>query len=584
MYKSISMYFLLVLGYFAISTIPWTEVSAQQTIAITAGDNQSTTRGNNFPNAVTFRVTDGGNPVNNKSVSCGTDDNTKVSLTATGPFAIQVNPTTNTNGEVTIFVKANADALYETCRAPAFILVGTGPDSEAAIFYGTITDVLNFSAASTTRSVDEGTATNTNIGTAVSATHWANADMDTSNDVTLEYSLEGTDASSFSIDSSTGQLKTNVALNRGTKDSYSVTVKVEDKVTVKVEDKDKVIVRSDDTIDVTISVTRLPAPTGLMADAGDGQVRLSWTPPSTTATITGYEYSSDNGANWATGGAGTTFVVMNLTNGDSYTFRVRAVSGSIRGIASASQTATPVLGAPPPPPPPPPPPSPVQPSEDTTSPVETTPETPPKRKIVIQECPLGWVRSDGFAGRTRRVLLYEVKLQMDIHNLTSIYKPDWVAIYVHPDEALETLDGWKLQVAPPYNHHRDYLLTAENSVVVDAGFVEGGFAFIENPIENPFPMTGIGFTGSPASGFDYRLYDETGKRVDFGISCYKRGDIFQVLKELEDPRVLRKVLLESFDWDAHYLRSEWTVPTPAPAAPSLVKKSVVGTWADLKKK
>ena len=174
---------------------------------------------------------------------------------------------------------------------------------------------------------------------------------------------------------------------------------------------------------------------------------------------------------------------------------------------------------------------------------------------------------------------------MDLHNPVSIYKPDWVAIYVHPDEALESLDGWKLQVALPYNHHSEYLLTAENSGVVDAGFVEGGFAFIENPEESPFPMTGMGFTGSPAPGFDYRLYDETGRRVDFGIACYKRFDVFQVLKEMEDPRVLRKVLLESFDWDQWFLRSEWTVPVPvnAPGAPSLMKKRVVGTWAALKK-
>ncbi|MCY3550691.1 MAG: hypothetical protein OXH39_09540, partial [Candidatus Poribacteria bacterium] len=151
---------------------------------------------------------------------------------------------------------------------------------------------------------------------------------------------------------------------------------------------------------------------------------------------------------------------------------------------------------------------------------------------------------------------------------------------------LENLEGWKLQVAVPYNHHRDYLLTAENSVVVDANIegVEGGFAFIANPEETPFPMIGMGFTGALVPGFDYRLYDDTGRRIDFGIACYKQGGIFQALKDMEDPRVLRNVLLESLDWDAAtYIRSEWTVPVPAPAAPSLIKKTIVGTWADLKK-
>ncbi len=214
------------------------------------------------------------------------------------------------------------------------------------------------------------------------------------------------------------------------------------------------------------------------------------------------------------------------------------------------------------------------------------PETPRKRKIIL-ECPVGWVRSDGFAGRTRRVLIYEVKLEMDLHNRVSIYKPDWVAIYVHPGEDLENLEGWKLQVALPYNYHREYLLTAENSVVVDAKIegVEGGFAFIKDPEEAPFPMTGIGFATSPAPGFDYRLYDDTGRKVDFGISCYKRFDIFQVLKEMEDPLVLRQVLLESFDWDQWFLRSEWTVPIPVnvPGAPSLQRVNLVGKWADLKK-
>ena len=352
-------------------------------------------------------------------------------------------------------------------------------------FMGQLRMCFTFQTTQRHAALTEGTATNTNIGTPVSATHWANEDAGTSNDVTLEYSLEGTDATSFSIVSGTGQLKTQAALDYDIKNSYSVTVKV--------EEKDGTTVRSDDTIDVTITVNEAGAP------------------------------------------------------------------------------------------PPPPPPSPLPPV-DTTPVVEADSETPRKRRI-IYDCPIGWVRSDGFAGRNRRVLLYEVKLEMDISNPISIYKPVWVAIYVHPDEGLENLDGWKLQVAIPYNHHREYPLTAENSVVVDAGFVEGGFAFIENIEENPFPMTGIGFTGSPAPGFDYRLYDDTGRRVDFGISCYKRGDIFQVLKEMEDPRVLRKVLLETLNWDAHYLRSEWTVPVPVnvQGAPSLQGVNLVGKWADLKK-
>ena len=312
----------------------------------------------------------------------------------------------------------------------------------------------------------------------------------------------------------------------------------------------------------TVTVTPLRAAPGtpgtLNVERVEDTAILTWSPPSDTEedVIVRYEYSSDGGATWtSTKSTRRTYTVTGLKRGETYTFLVRAVyvdGTTSRIISHRSQSSNAAV------------------------------LSYPKRRV-IQECPVGWVRSDGFAGRTRRVLLYEVNLEMDMSNPVSIYKPVWVAIYVHPDEGLENLDGWKLQVALPYNQHSEYPLTAENSVVVDAGFVEGGFAFIENPEEDPFPMVGIGFTGSPAPGFDYRLYDETGERVDFGISCYKRGDIFQILKGMEDPRVLRQVLLETLDWDAHYLRSEWTVPTPAPAAPSLVRKDIVGTWADLKK-
>ncbi len=73
---------------------------------------------------------------------------------------------------------------------------------------------------STTRTVAENTAFGTNIGTAVAAT-------DTEGD-TLTYTLGGTDADSFSIVNTSGQLQTIAALDFETKASYTVTVNVSD--------------------------------------------------------------------------------------------------------------------------------------------------------------------------------------------------------------------------------------------------------------------------------------------------------------------------------------------------------------------
>ena len=74
---------------------------------------------------------------------------------------------------------------------------------------------------STTRSIQENTPSGRNIGSAISAT-----DKDTSD--TLTYSLSGTDAGSFSINSNTGQLQTSATLDYETKNSYEVTVTVSD--------------------------------------------------------------------------------------------------------------------------------------------------------------------------------------------------------------------------------------------------------------------------------------------------------------------------------------------------------------------
>ena len=92
-----------------------------------------------------------------------------------------------------------------------------------------------FDSETATREVAENTAADTGIGDPVTAT---DADSDT-----LTYALGGTDAASFGIDSSTGQLMTLAALDFETKPTYSVTVTASDSGGLS------------DSIDVTITVT-----------------------------------------------------------------------------------------------------------------------------------------------------------------------------------------------------------------------------------------------------------------------------------------------------------------------------------------
>ncbi len=75
--------------------------------------------------------------------------------------------------------------------------------------------------ASTTRAVDENAAAGANVGAPVAAT-------DPDADESLTYALGGTDAASFAIVESSGQLKTKATLDHETTASYSVTVEVVD--------------------------------------------------------------------------------------------------------------------------------------------------------------------------------------------------------------------------------------------------------------------------------------------------------------------------------------------------------------------
>ena len=95
---------------------------------------------------------------------------------------------------------------------------------------------------STTRSVAENTASGQNIGAPVTAT-----DADTSDTLTYTWGGKTEDALSFSVNSSTGQLRTSAPLNFETKTSYAITVSVSDgnggadsiNVTINVTDVDE---------------------------------------------------------------------------------------------------------------------------------------------------------------------------------------------------------------------------------------------------------------------------------------------------------------------------------------------------------
>ena len=83
-------------------------------------------------------------------------------------------------------------------------------------------------------------------------------------------------------------------------------------------------------------------PFGLSATPGNQQVRLGWVQPSGGAALTHYEYELDFSGTWtSTGSAAPSTTVTGLTNGQTYTFRVRAVNSAGASGASGSRSATP---------------------------------------------------------------------------------------------------------------------------------------------------------------------------------------------------------------------------------------------------
>ena len=168
---------------------------------------------------------------------------------------------------------------------------------------------------------------NSTAGTVVVATVPA-TDAD---DDTLEYSLEGTDAASFAIDSATSEITTvaNVDFDHETKDLYSLTAKVEDGF------------GGSDTIPVVISVTDVaeqsatPAAPTLAAVTGSAtSLTATWEKPDKNGgpEIAGYnlEYRAGATGDWTDfphTGTDLTATITGLAANTDYQARVQALNG-----------------------------------------------------------------------------------------------------------------------------------------------------------------------------------------------------------------------------------------------------------------
>ena len=169
----------------------------------------------------------------------------------------------------------------------------------------TITDVneapLFADGDTTTRTIAENTAAGIHIGSAISAS-------DPEND-TLTYSLSGTDAASFDIVSSSGQLQTKAALDYETKSSYSVIVSVSDSN------------GETDSITVTITITNVNEPP-LFADGDTTTRTIAENTGSNVifgAPVSATDMDTDDTLTYTLGGTDAAAFDLNLSTGQLQT-------------------------------------------------------------------------------------------------------------------------------------------------------------------------------------------------------------------------------------------------------------------------
>ena len=175
-------------------------------------------------------------------------------------------------------------------------------------------------------SVDENTRSGQNLGSAVSAT-----DADSNS---LTYTLEGPGKDSFTIVSNSGQIRTRTALNYEERNSYSLTVKVDDR-------QNKANSVAAKSVKITVDNVHEPppppaAPTVAGIPGSTSSVRVTWDEPANTGpAITGYDVHyrevGQGPARWDHFGVDRSTIITGLKAGTRYEVQVRARSAEGTG-------------------------------------------------------------------------------------------------------------------------------------------------------------------------------------------------------------------------------------------------------------
>ena len=204
----------------SVTNDPSDDITPNSAPTFTDGDSTTRSIAENMPGGTevgsAISATDSDNSDTLRYSLSGTDAGSFSINSSTGQLSssTQFDYETKNSYEVTVTV---SDGREGTDSISVSISVTNDPSDDITPNSApTFTD-----GGSTTRSIAENMPGGTDVGSAISATDSDNSD-------TLRYSLSGTDAGSFSIDSSTGQLSSSTQFDYESEDSYEVTVTVSD--------------------------------------------------------------------------------------------------------------------------------------------------------------------------------------------------------------------------------------------------------------------------------------------------------------------------------------------------------------------